>query len=457
MTYIPLEQAVARENEKAVVNSAPLPEQAPPAKDMETRMAELAKMTPLDYERVREAEAKALGVRVSILDREVEARRPKSEDETAEPFEDVEPWPEAVDGAALAEEIRDILKSYVVFAAPGDADVTALWTIGTYLMDTWRLWPRLMITSPTKQCGKSTLLETLDALVFRGLIVSNTKAAGVFRAIEAWRPSLLLDEADTWMKDDQELAGILNSGHTRRTARVVRVVEKGGELVPVMFSTWTAMAIAGIGHQRDTLMSRSIVIGLRRKLSVETVERLPFELHDRLLIVRRQIARWVTDNTITIAALDIEPMECGNDRRRDNFTPLHRLAHVLGGAWPERLATAYAAKSTGEDDAEEPAGVMLLRDIVDIFTERHAQRLQSTDLITALCDMEERPWAEWRRGNPLTAQTIAKLLRPFEVRPRNAKTLGRVLKTYHLEDIQAAYERYSAKTPENYPATPLPS
>lgn len=343
--------------------SGPAPE--PEATSVaQARIAELAKLGILEYEQAREAEAKTLKMRVSVLDQMVAAQRPKPDDEEdAAPFEDIEPWPEPVDGAVLADEICDCLKSYVVFATPGDADAAALWVVGTYLMDTWRLWPRLMITSPTKACGKSTLLETLDALVCKGLTVSNTKSAGVFRAIEAWRPTLLLDEADTWMKEDLELAGILNSGHTRRMARVIRVVEKAGEHVATIFSTWTAMAIAGIGSQRDTLMSRSIVIGLRRKLPAETVERLPFDLHDRTRAMRRQIARWTQDNTITLGALDIEPPECGNDRRRDNFTPLYRIAQVLGGGWPDRLAAAYAAVAANEDDADEPAGVMLLRDM----------------------------------------------------------------------------------------------
>ena len=107
-------------------------------------------------------------------------------------IEALDPWLQPVEGAALADQIRDTLRAYVIFGADGDADLATLWSLGSYLMDTWRLWPRLMITSPTKQCGKSTLLEVIDAVAHRGLIVSNIKAAGIFRAIEAWRPTLEL-------------------------------------------------------------------------------------------------------------------------------------------------------------------------------------------------------------------------------------------------------------------------
>ncbi|MDA3887681.1 MAG: DUF3631 domain-containing protein, partial [Allgaiera sp.] len=417
------------------------------------RIAVLAGLPPLEYELIREAEAKALGLRVSVLDKEVDAKRPRDtgHDEAA-PFAAVDPWPDPVNGAALADEIRALLMAHVIFGAAGDADTATLWAIGTYLMNRWRLWPRLMITSPTKACGKSTLLEVLEAVVSKGFIASNISTAGVFRAIEAWKPSLLLDESDTWMKDNLELAGILNSGHTKRTAKVVRVEDKGGILTPTLFSTWTPIAFAGIGSQRDTLVSRSVIIGLRRKMPTETVARLPADLFTQSLRLRRQAARWADDNGMALGAMEIEPPECGNDRRRDNYTPLYRIAELLGGKWPDRLAAAYALRSEARDDSDEPAGVMLLADLSTIFAERGADRLQTADLVQSLNDLDERPWLEWRNGRPLASQSIAKLLRPFEVRPRNAKVSGQVLKSYYRADVDAAYQRYCADPPK----TPLP-
>jgi hypothetical protein len=425
--------------------------------NLKAEITRLAGLSRHDYEVDRRAEAKRLGVRTAFLDDKVKKARlshPNAADDTEKPevVETLEPWADAVDGASLAEEIRDCLRAHVVFGGFGDPDVAALWIIGTYLMDTWRLWPRLLITSPTKACGKSTLLEVTDALAHRGLIVSNAKAAGIFRAIETWKPTLLLDEADTWAKQDEELAGILNSGHTRRTARVIRVVEKNGELTPTLFSTWSAMVIAGIGSQRDTLMSRSVIIGLRRKLPDEQIERLPFDLHERLIGLRRKTARWAGDHATRLSAMLSEPPECGNDRRRDNFTPLWRIAEVLGGSWPDRIAAAYVTSAQADDD-DEPAGVQMLRDLMNVFDERRDTRaMQSTDLVMALTEMEERPWAEWRNGRPLTAQTIAKLMKPFGVKPGNVKMSGRVLKAYQRTQIESAFERYAAQPPK----MPLP-
>jgi putative DNA primase/helicase len=310
------------------------------------------------------------------------------------------------------------------------------------MMDTWRLWPRLLITSPTKACGKSTLLETLEAIVHRGLILSNAKSAGVFRAIEAWRPSLLLDEADTWMKQDEELAGILNSGHTRRTARVIRVVDVKGELTPTLFSTWCPMVIAGIGGQRDTLMSRSIVIGLRRKLASEAVERMPMDLHERLVRIRRQAARWAQVNHIAIGDSEVEPPECGNDRRRDNFTPLWRIAGALGGPWPERIAAAYASQAVAADEDDEPAHVLMLRDVLAIFDQKDAVELPPSEIIGELLLMEDRPWVDFKHGKPITVHGLARLLKAFKVRTNFRKFYGKSARVYLRKDIAAASEPY---------------
>lgn len=422
------------------------------AVDAIAEVKRLAGLAPAAYETERKDAAARLNWRASALDTEVKKVRPRgangqqAEDANTSGIETLTPWPDPVDGTSLAEEVRDRLRAHVVFGSSGDADAATLWIFGSYLMDTWRLWPRLMVTSPTKAFGKSTLLEVLDAMVRRGFIASNASSAAVFRAIEAWQPTLLLDEADTWMTQNEELAGVLNSGHTRRSARVIRVSEVRGEHLPVAFSTWCAMAIAGIGGQRDTLMSRSIVIGLRRHLPDEPVDRLPFDLHQQLLCIRRQLARWADDNAARIAAMRSEPLECGGDRRRDNWAPLHRIAAALGGAWPDRIASAYAAQSKAQDDDTEPAGVMMLGDFAEISASRREDRIASSELVGDLLLLEERPWAEWRHGKPITAQSVAKLLKPFGVKVHVLKLKGAAARLYLRTEIEAAAARYTPQT-----------
>jgi putative DNA primase/helicase len=72
----------------------------------------------------------------------------------------------------------------------------------------------------------------------------------VFRAVEKWKPTLLIDEADTFLHDSDELRGVLNSGHNRRSAIIIRTVGEDHE--PKQFSTWCPKVISKIGKLPPT-------------------------------------------------------------------------------------------------------------------------------------------------------------------------------------------------------------
>jgi len=76
--------------------------------------------------------------------------------------------------------------------------------------------------------------------------------------------------------------------------------------------------------------------------------------------------------------------------------------------------------------------------------------------VAALVEMEDRPWGEWKHGRPMTPISVARLLKPFGIRPRNFKAAGQVLKGYDREPIMGAFDRY-CHNPGTRPATPLPS
>ena len=185
----------------------------------------LAALPPLAYDRVRNEEAKRLGVRTSTLDQVVAKRReqPVETDGLPELFARVEPWPSEVDGAALLDDLADSARRFVTL--PEHADVVlALWTVFTHTIDAAEVAPILAVTAPEKRCGKTTLLQWLSSLVCREMPASNITAAALFRAVEKWHPTLLVDEADTFLAKSDELRGIINCGHTRRSAFVIRTV-----------------------------------------------------------------------------------------------------------------------------------------------------------------------------------------------------------------------------------------
>ena len=244
------------------------------AGDLESIFRALAALPAIDYDRLRVAKAEELGCRVGTLDEEVARRRSSTEDGTrsgrALALPTPEPWPNPVDGSELLEAMAHAIGSYVRLSEAA-AIAVALWCLHAHALDASFISPRLAITSPEKRCGKTTLLRVIQELVPKSLPAANITAAALFRTVEAAQPTLLIDEADAFLKDSEELRGIINSGHAR-DGQVIRLV--GDDHEPRTFSTFCPTAIAAIGTIPGTIEDRSIVIALRRRRKDEPVTQL---------------------------------------------------------------------------------------------------------------------------------------------------------------------------------------
>lgn len=348
-----------------------------------------------------------------------------------------EPWPAEVEGAELFAELSAAVRRHVVMT-DWQADTTALWVAHTHLFDRFAITPRLAITSPEKGCGKTTLLDVLARLVPRPVPTANATAAAIFRLVEASRPTLLIDEADTFLRDNEELRGILNSGH-RQGGSVIRTV--GDDHEPRRFATFAPCAIALIGRLPSTLADRSVPIELRRRRADEPAE--PYR-HDRaghLEVLARKLARWALDSADHISGTD-PAMPAGiYNRTADNWRPLLAIADAAAVEWPERARRALQCAGPGTDD-DNSARVMLLVDIRAIFAERKADKLSSAELVGALVAIEGRPWAEWKAGKALSTNGLARLLAPFRIMPGTIRSGADTSKGYRLGHFDDAFARY---------------
>lgn len=175
----------------------------------------------------------------------------------APPATDNEPLP--TDNGHLLNDLRDVIKRYVVLPELA-AETLALWVVHTYAFTLRPVTTYIGVVSPEKRCGKTTLLEVLRRLANNALAASNISPPALFRVIQESQPTLLIDEADTFLQGRDELAGILNAGYRRDNAFVVRVADrkKGTELAH--YSCWCPKVLAAIGRLPDTLADRCIVI-----------------------------------------------------------------------------------------------------------------------------------------------------------------------------------------------------
>lgn len=352
---------------------------------------------------------------------------------------DPEPWPDAVDGAALLDAIAGTVRRYLA-TRDSVPDAVALWTMHAHAHDAADVSPILALTSPEKRCGKTTMLHVLGALVPRPLPAANITAAALFRVVEAVAPTLLVDEADSFLRDREELRGVLNSGHARASAYVVRTV--GDDHEPRIFGTWAAKAIAIIGDLPATLEDRSIIIPMRRRAPDEQVERLRLDRLRELEPLRRRAWRWALDHVDVLRDADPATPSQLHDRAADSWRPLLAIADAVGGEWPARARRAALALSGAADDGDAP-GIMLLADLRSLFAERGVDELPSRDIVAALVEMEDRPWPEWRRGQPISTRSLARLLMPFGIGPVRMRTPdGSQVRGYGRDAFRDAWRRY---------------
>ncbi|MGV6818720.1 MAG: DUF3631 domain-containing protein [Thiotrichales bacterium] len=418
-------------------------------------IARLAALSPLEYDRVREDEAKKLGARVATLDKQVFSTRKDSDAGSAqdELVQGVEPWPDAVNGVDLVAEMRETFNRYCVLPAGGDVALS-LWSLAGYSINQFRIFPKACLSSPEKRCGKTTTLEVIGAVSHRAMTASNLSPSMLFRAIDAWQPSLLIDEADTFIHSSDELRGVINSGHTRSGAYVLRTEGDSSSREPVKFSTWAPMCIAMIKTPPDTIRDRSIMVILRRKMPGESVAKLPFDLAEDCRELRQKCKRWSDDHAAVLRASDPAVPQLTNERAMDNWLPLLAVADAIGGEWPELARNAMLMIENAEDSDDDGIGPMILADIRTIFDERGSERIFSDDLVEALVDMEERPWCEWKHGKPMTKTSLARMLKPFGISSRDIRYGKTVKRGYRLPDFEDAFSRY-LHTPPSQSATTL--
>jgi putative DNA primase/helicase len=265
-----------------------------------------------------------------------------TKDDKSPLFPKVKPWSKSVAGATLLTELTETFKRFLVLPDGGDL-VLPLWVLFTHTFNLWSTSPRLAFISKGPGAGKTTALGVLKQLVPKPIATVNMTTAVMYRVIEKYQPTLLIDEADTFTEDNKEMTGILNSGHTRDTAFVWRSHPETFE--PEMFSTWGPMAIAKIGTLPPALWTRSIIIPMRKKLRTEFVQRLlPGDFH-RQDQLHAKCARWAMDHMESLSDRDVDFPHELDDRTCDNWRPLLAIASEIGPASLKRARSSAVSLS----------------------------------------------------------------------------------------------------------------
>ena len=257
---------------KTVIDNAGPPE---PLHESDEQVVEkLARLSPLEYDKQRKEIAKKLNARIRTLDDEVKKLRSDTSNTQGKivEFEDPAAWHETVDGSDLFNSLTERIARHM--AIPKNmANVVALWIVHSHCFEEFTHSARLIITAPEKECGKTVLLSHLVGnLVSKPQHADNVTPAVFFRLAQSHKPTFLIDEVDSWLREDSQLPSALNGGFESH-GRVLRCEGDNNEVRE--FSTFAPTAMAGINlldKLPPPIISRSIVIELQRSLPGEVVE-----------------------------------------------------------------------------------------------------------------------------------------------------------------------------------------
>ncbi len=304
--------------------------------------------------------------------------------------------------------------------------------------------PLAIINAPEKSCGKTQLLNVMGKMSYRPLPASNASASALFRAVELWKPTILIDEADTFFRDNLELHGMVNAGYLRG-GFVLRSESVGDSFEPKMFSVYSAKALAGIKlekHLPEATMSRGIIFNLRRKLSGESVSRLRHADPDLFTGLASKLTRFAED--YSEQARKARPLlpEALSDREQDNWDGMLAIASCAGEDWITKAITAALKLSENSGDKTVSAGNELLGDIQNIFETKRIDRISTADLIVALCDDEEAPWSTYNRGKPIVPRQFKKQLEPYQIESKKIRIDFKEARGFELNQFNDAFTRY---------------
>jgi putative DNA primase/helicase len=439
---------------------------AEPAKlSRQGEIEKLATLAQLDYAQIRKSAAKRLGILVSVLDDEVRKARhhlttasaPDLEDDWAD-IQDTPVWFTPVNGVELLDELDKTIGEFVVMT-PEQRWTVALWVVFTHCFSAANNAPKLWIKSVERRSGKTRLMELLRHLTARALASNYISAAMLPRVIEQHQPTLLLDEVDTFINSSEELRGVLNSGFDPESFVIIGT-KVGDDWVPKRFSAWCPQALAGLGKLPETIADRCFAVELERKPREQKVSRLRRRDTAPLQSLAQKASRWAEDNVDELS--DAEPdVPALNDRAADAWELCVAIADRAGGQWPERARQAAVRISGDEAAAEESLRVQLLSDIRDAFANSPKVHqapndtvIASNDLVDWLGNLEDRPWAEYKRGRPITKVQLARVLKPFRVSPGTIRLPSQTTKGYKLSNFEKLFSRYLSPRQTVTPSQP---
>lgn len=350
----------------------------------------------------------------------------------------------------LLDDLVDWLGRFVGVVHDDDLLLLAAWILHTHVSIECYTTPRLLLDSPVPESGKTTTMNHIAKLAFKPVLMSTVSSPALLvRLLEGEPRTLLIDEADRSLRPENpatpDLIAILNSGYKRGATRPVLVPVKGGTWEASEMSTFAPVAMAGNSPSLpDDTRTRVIKVLLMPSTHVEESD---WEvLDDPAAQLAGRITAWAEAHRDDVRLADPVLPTAVTNRFKEKWKPLARVAHVIGGNWPEAISRMALmdieqAKLDKEDGLmTERPHVVLIKNLAEVWPEGEAE-VPAQELCDRLAEGFPHMWGhQSRKGTPVTTQGLGRMLaQHYRI---NSTKLSATRRAYLKNDFVRAWQAF---------------
>lgn len=353
-------------------------------------------------------------------------------------------------GHEVLDTVTAFLSRFSAFPDAHCAPTLALWYAHTHAVDRFYVTPRLILDSAEPGSGKTRVLEVAQYLVAAPEMTISATTAALFRLVSMGPITILFDEVDAIFNpknngNNEDLRGLLNAGY-KRSATIARCVGDAKDMKVQRFPVYAPAALAGIaGAMPATITTRAITIHMRRRRADEPVD--PFrerQVAQQAQPIRDELASWIDSTGSHLGDAQPTMPDGVTDRPAEIWEPLLAIADTAGGHWPDTARTACRHFVLHSGPQLTSLGVRLLADLRHVFTVHTVDRMTTSDILAALTELDESPWADLY-GKPLDPRRLGRELSKYGVRSKDIKVNGHAIKGYRADGedgLADAWSRY---------------